>query len=85
VLGYAETLQGLSSATGLTRSYEPFPGHSALETAPTASVPALVAARAILCQAKGNGEKTPEGWAAAMIYSFLEELASRPERGTVEV
>jgi hypothetical protein len=34
--------QGLSSATGLTRSYEPFPGHSALETAPTASVPALV-------------------------------------------
>jgi len=43
------------------------------------------AARAILCQAKGNGEKTPEGWAAAMIYSFLEEIASRPERGTAEV
>jgi hypothetical protein len=39
-----------------------------------------------LWQAKGNGEKTPEGWAAAMIYSFLEELelASRPERGAAE-
>jgi hypothetical protein len=28
------------------------------------------ASRAILWQAKGNGEKTPEGWAAAMIYSL---------------
>jgi hypothetical protein len=39
------------------------------------------ASRAVLWQARANGDKTPEGWAAARIYSFLEELelASRPE------
>jgi hypothetical protein len=39
------------------------------------------ASRAILWQARANGDKTPEGWAAARIYAFLEELelASRLE------
>jgi hypothetical protein len=64
------------------------PKHDAVAVPPDGLAPVCrrwSAARAISCQAKGNGEKTPEGWAAAMIYSFLKELASRPEHGTAEV
>ncbi len=44
------------------------------------------ASRASLWQARVNGEKSPEAWAANMIYEFLTELelASRPEAYTGE-
>ena len=44
--------------------------------------PCWSSTRAMLYQASANGPKSPEGWAAMQIYSFLEELelAERPDR-----
>lgn len=82
VLGYAETPYGLIEREWINDQLRT--GSQAIQRCRSHKPPACQcwsASRAILWQARSNGEKTPEGWAAVRIYSFLEELelASRRE------
>ena len=83
VLGYAETPHGLIDREwigGLLRA-----GAQSIARCKNHQPPKCQcwsASRAILWQARANGENTPQAWAAGHIYDFLAglELASRPER-----
>jgi hypothetical protein len=83
VLRLAETPYGLVSREWVNEQLAD--GSSAIQRCKLHRPPSCEcwsASRAILYQASANGPKSPEGWAAAQIYSFLEELelASRAER-----
>jgi hypothetical protein len=82
VLGYAETTWGLIEREWINAQLRA--GSQAIQRCKLHRPPVCQcwsASRAILWQARANGDKTPEGWVAVRIYSFLEqlELASRPE------
>jgi hypothetical protein len=84
VLGYAETPWGLIEREWIDAQLRA--GSQAIQRCRSHKPPVCQcwsASRAILWQARANGDKTPEGWAAARICAFLEELelASRPETG----
>jgi hypothetical protein len=82
VLGYTETPYGLIEREWINAQLRA--GSQAIQRCRSHKPPQCgcwSASRAILWQARANGEKTPEGWAAVRIYAFLEELevASMPE------
>jgi hypothetical protein len=82
VLGYASTPYGLIEREWINAQLRA--GSQAIQRCRSHKPPACQcwsASRSILWQARANGDKTPQGWAASRIYSFLEELelASRPE------
>jgi hypothetical protein len=83
VLRLAETPYGLVSREWVNEQLRA--GSSAIQRCRNHRPPACECwstSRDMLYQASANGPKSPEGWAAAQIYSFLEELelASRLDR-----
>lgn len=84
VLGLVETPVGLVSRTWVNAQLQA--GSQAIQRCKNHRPPDCLcwaASRAMLWQARVNGEKSPEVWAADRIYSFLEELelVSRLEPG----
>jgi hypothetical protein len=82
VLGYAETPWGLIEREWINAQLRT--GSQAIQRCKLHRPPMCQcwsASRAILWQARADGDRTPQGWAAVRIYAFLEELelASRPE------
>jgi hypothetical protein len=82
VLGYAETPYGLIEREWINAQLRT--DSQAIQRCRSHKPPVCQcwsASRATLWQARANGDKTPQGWAAVRIYSFLAELelASRPE------
>ena len=82
VLGYAETPLGLIEREWINAQLRA--GSQAIQRCKLHRPPRCQcwsASRAILWQARADGDKTPQGWAALRICAFLEELelASRPD------